>query len=135
MLRHDARCRDIHFQVKINPKLPAILAIPDQIFQVLLNIIFNAVDACRASESPTVTIETSFDETQVEAAITDNGTGIPPELIGRIFEPFFTTKDVGKGTGLGLSVSHHIITSLGGTLSVESKPGNTQFKITIPVRP
>ena len=65
--------------------------------------------------------------------IEDDGPGIPAEIQSRIFEPFFTTKDVGEGTGLGLDISHRIVEALGGTLSVESTPGSTRFRVRLPV--
>ena len=67
--------------------------------------------------------------------IVDNGPGIPEEIRSRIFEPFFTTKAPGKGTGLGLHISHDIVANHHhGLLLVESKPGETKFKVMLPVR-
>jgi PAS domain S-box-containing protein len=133
LLKHDARCRFVTFDLQLDPALPAFQAVPDQLYQVYLNFILNAVDACEGNPKPMVTVHTELDGKSVVSTIADNGSGIPTNLKERIFEPFFTTKDVGKGTGLGLSVSHHIITSLGGTISVESRPGNTVFSIRIPI--
>jgi CheY-like chemotaxis protein len=66
----------------------------------------------------------------------DNGAGIPADVRGRIFEPFFTTKAIGVGTGLGLSICHGIVTSLGGTLSVDSHPGRgSVFRVELPAAP
>jgi signal transduction histidine kinase len=67
--------------------------------------------------------------------IADNGGGIPPEIQGRIFEPFFTTKGVGSGTGLGLVISHRIVADgHGGEIEFESQPGNTVFRVRLPLR-
>jgi two-component system NtrC family sensor kinase len=72
----------------------------------------------------------------VSVSIRDTGTGIEPAKLPRIFDPFFTTKDVGEGTGLGLSISHGIVTKHGGTIQVESKPGEgSAFTVELPVGP
>jgi signal transduction histidine kinase len=67
--------------------------------------------------------------------ISDNGPGIPTEVKSRIFEPFFTTKGVGDGTGLGLDFVYRIVTSMHGSVSVASEPGNTRFQVRIPLQP
>ncbi len=134
LLRHDARCRNINFELNLDPKLPPFRAVPDQLYQVYLNFILNAVDACEGNPKPRVSVSTEIVENQVVSVVSDNGSGIPESIRERIFEPFFTTKEVGKGTGLGLSVSHHIIVSLGGSIQVESQPGDTRFIIKIPVK-
>jgi C4-dicarboxylate-specific signal transduction histidine kinase len=108
-------------------------AVPDKLFQVLVNLILNAVDATLGNPAPVVRIHVQTASSGIEILVCDNGKGIPHELQTRIFEPFFTTKDVGKGTGLGLSVSHHIIEQFGGSLSVTSVPGNTEFRISLPL--
>ncbi len=67
-------------------------------------------------------------------SVTDNGKGIPKDIVDKIFQPFFTTKPTGEGTGLGLSLSYDIVKAHGGTLKVESKPNEyTRFTIEIPV--
>ena len=84
----------------------------------------------------TLTITTSRpDSEHVAIEIADTGSGIPPEVIGRIYEPFFTTKPVGQGTGLGLDISWRIVVNKHhGDLSVSSKPGDTRFRILLPLR-
>jgi signal transduction histidine kinase len=68
--------------------------------------------------------------------VTDNGNGIPPEILPKIFDPFFTTKDVGKGTGLGLSIVYKIVEQHGGRISVASNPGvGTRFTVVLPLTP
>ena len=116
-----------------DPALPEILTDGNQLLQVLLNIINNAVDAL-ANKPGKLVIETSHDNSQVKIAITDTGCGITPENLEKIFMPFHTTKEVGKGTGLGLSVSYGIIKSLGGKIEVESTVGQgSTFIILLPI--
>ncbi len=112
--------------------VPAVLAVPDQIKQVVLNLLNNAADAC--TNSGAIHIELKTREDNVILQITDNGTGIEPENLGKIFEPFFSTKSTVNGTGLGLHVSHGIIEKHNGRLEVESEPGGgTICTITLPV--
>lgn len=66
--------------------------------------------------------------------IADNGPGISPDVLPRIFEPFFTTKGVGVGTGLGLDISYRIVQQHGGSIEVQSQPGNTRFIVRLPVQ-
>lgn len=135
LLKHDTRSRNVRFVLELDQNLPSILAIPDQLHQVMLNLILNAVDAVTDKNKPIVSIRTYSAGGMVCAEVADNGSGIPPNIKNRIFEPFFTTKKVGKGTGLGLSVTHNIITGIGGQITVSSSPGETVFEILIPVAP
>lgn len=135
LLQHDARCRDVDFQLRLSKSLPAISCVPDQIHQVLVNLLLNAVDAMKGQKKPRVTISTERDENDIMLTVADDGHGIKEEHQGRIFEPFFTTKEVGSGTGLGLSVSHGIIMKLGGTISVKSDYENgATFIIQLPIK-
>ena len=108
---------------------------PAQLSQVFVHLLVNAADAldeANASKNE-VHLSTRTDGVDVVVEIRDTGHGIPENLIGRIFEPFFTTKDVGAGMGLGLSVAHGIVRSLGGSLSVESRPGHgSRFFVRLP---
>jgi signal transduction histidine kinase len=99
---------------------------------VWTNLIDNAVQAMAGSG--TLTIRTSRAEDQIQIEIGDTGPGIPDEIKARIFEPFFTTKEVGEGTGLGLDISWRIVVNKHhGDLSVESTPGDTRFRVRIPL--
>ena len=83
-----------------------------------------------------MTVRTCNGARGVEIHVIDTGCGIPPAIRDRIFDPFFTTKPPGKGTGLGLSISHGIVEDHGGTIEVESTPGQeTHFTVTLPLRP
>lgn len=114
-----------------SPDLPRIEAYASELNQVWTNIIDNAVDAMNGKG---VIILRTFEENdQVYIEIIDNGPGIPKEIRSRIYEPFFTTKPPGKGTGLGLHISHDIVVNRHhGQLLVESKPGETKFRIILP---
>ncbi len=114
---------------------PVILnAVHDQIRQVLLNLIKNAVDAL-AKEGGIITITTQQRDQHFIVSVHDSGEGISTENMKHIFEPFFTTKSAIKGTGLGLSVSHGIIESHNGTIHVESEPGKgTTFTVRLPLK-
>ena len=112
--------------------VPPILARGGELNQVWTNLIDNAIDAMGAGG--TLTILTRFENAFVMVEITDNGPGIPEQILPRIFEPFFTTKGVGQGTGLGLDISYRIVQQHHGTMEVHSKPGATRFIVRLPVQ-
>jgi signal transduction histidine kinase len=117
-----------------DPELPPIPAYAAELNQVWTNIIDNAVSAMGGSG--TLTIRTKRDGAYAIVEIGDTGPGIPPEIRRRIFEPFFTTKPIGEGTGLGLDISWRIVVKKHhGDLRVESEPGDTRFKIVLPLDP
>ena len=100
--------------------------------QVWTNLLDNAIDAL--GDSGTITVTTRADGDCAEVDIADDGPGIPLEIRRRVFDPFFTTKDVGKGTGLGLDTARRIVVDRHhGSLTVESTPGNTVFRVRVPV--
>jgi len=112
--------------------LPPTLCYPNQLNQVFMNFLINAVHAIE--NQGTITVRTWHDDGSIWASVSDTGHGIPPEVVSRIFEPFFTTKEVGKGTGLGLSITYEVIKRHEGDIWVESTPGEgTTFTIRIPV--
>ena len=124
------------------PDLPLAAVVAGDVGRVLLNLFGNAFYAVQQRQqanghidyAPTVRVSTRQVGEQVEIRVADNGTGIPEAVKQKIFQPFFTTKPTGEGTGLGLSLSHDIIAQgHGGTLSVESQPGQgTTFTISLP---
>lgn len=133
LLKHDARCRDVDFMLRLSDNLDKISCVPDQIHQVLVNLLLNAVDAMQDVDQPRVTVSTVQENGQVKLTVSDIGQGIKEKNKSHIFEPFFTTKEVGTGTGLGLSVSHGIINKMGGFIDVESQFGEgATFIITLP---
>jgi hypothetical protein len=117
-----------------DPDLPPIPAYAAELNQVWTNIIDNAVSAMGGSG--TLTLRTKRDGHSAVVEIGDTGPGIPAEIRNRIFEPFFTTKPIGEGTGLGLDISWRIVVKKHhGDLRVDSKPGDTRFKIVLPIDP
>jgi signal transduction histidine kinase len=114
-----------------SPNLPRIEAFASELNQVWTNIIDNAIDALNGKGE--IKIKTYEEDQRVIVEITDNGPGIPDEIQSRIFEPFFSTKAPGQGTGLGLHISHDIVANRHhGQLLVESKAGETKFKVILP---
>jgi two-component system sensor histidine kinase PhcS len=116
-------------KVKVEQDFSAATSVvgnPQQLTQVVLNLVQNALDALRAktdtSNSPEVTIRTERKNGKILLRIRDNGSGISSENISKIFDPFFTTKDVGEGMGLGLSICYRIMQNHGGRILVESEP-------------
>lgn len=131
------KAKDVIFEINLNPNIPLLHLVADQIQQVFVNILLNAADAILESEKKdkkiTITSEINEDN-EVVINFSDNGTGISEENIPKIFEPFFTTKKEGKGTGLGLWVSYGIIKSFQGDIKVSSIWGEgTTFTITLPI--
>ena len=132
--RYDRRARNIQFQVEFDPSLPTISLVADQLHQVILNMLVNALDAME-KQGDRITVRTYRENDNVVIEIQDTGEGIAPENLSRIFEPFFTTKEVGKGTGLGLTVSYGIVKKFGGDVQVKSQQGKgTTFRIVLPVQ-
>jgi len=133
LLKYDGRCQNINFQLDLDSNLPRVTCVPDQIHQVLVNLLLNSIDAMQ-EEGETITVSTCCRNGQIQIAVNDKGIGMSKEVQEKVFEPFFTTKDVGKGTGLGLSVSHGIISKMGGKIFVDSEPhqGST-FTIELPI--
>ncbi|MEW6521756.1 MAG: ATP-binding protein [Thermodesulfobacteriota bacterium] len=131
LVKKDFSQKKIKVKKHFADDLPAIQGIPDQIKQVMLNMLNNAGAAM--PEGGVITISTEKQQEGVAIRIADTGIGIKPEDMDRIFEPFFSTKPAVKGTGLGLSVSYGIIKRHGGSIEVESSPGKgTTFTILLP---
>ena len=114
--------------------VPMIEARPQELGQAVLNILRNAAQAIDGHGI--IHVKTGMDGGAVVIAISDNGCGIPPEILDRVFEPFFTTRPPGRGTGLGLSTCYDTVKKLGGTVEAASVPGKrTTFTIRLPVPP
>ncbi len=124
---------DIEIVTRYHP-VPRILAKPEEVQQVFMNLIVNAFQAMGGHGMLRLAIDR--DGGCVRVRIADNGPGIPKAFVGKIFDPFFTTKEPGKGTGLGLSIVYQILSKYGGTIGVETHEGRgTEFTIAWPEAP
>jgi signal transduction histidine kinase len=112
--------------------VPRIMAYGSELNQVWTNLIDNAIHAVNGTGK--ICVGTCLEDNQLVVEIVDHGSGIPPEVQAHLFEPFFTTKSVGTGTGLGLIISNRIVADRhGGEIEFESHPGETRFKVRLPV--
>lgn len=130
------RASGIDVSTRLAPTLPDVMADPDQIAQVMTNLIMNAQQALSEVEPPRkLRITTAYrdDGEAVVIKVKDNGPGVPVELRGRIFEPLFTTKEVGTGTGIGLALCDRIVKGHGGSIAVEGPSGRgATFRVRLP---
>lgn len=150
ILQHRLNATDQRPEIQVQKNyamLPLMDCYPDQLNQVFMNLLTNAIDACEESNQQDsfaeitatpnkIQIHTQqLTDDRIQIAIADNGVGIPSTVRDRLFDPFFTTKEVGKGTGLGLAISYQIITNHHqGTLNFQSEVGQgTTFIIELPI--
>jgi two-component system NtrC family sensor kinase len=121
---------NIQLHTQLAADLPEVAVVPDQLVQVLLNLIINAIEAM--PEGGELTLATAAQDNWLRISVADTGAGINPDEAAKIFEPFYTTKTT--GTGLGLSVSYGIIQQHGGRIEVESLPKQgTTFIVSLPI--
>jgi two-component system NtrC family sensor kinase len=114
--------------------LPPIRGNPDELLQVFVNLVTNAVQAMEGQGA--LAVSTSNVNGSIRASVKDSGPGIPQHLLGKVFDPFFTTKEQGKGTGLGLHIVRDIVIRSGGRVRVDSAPGKGAcFTVELPVSP
>ena len=145
---HSARATDSEFQLDIrqelDPDMGDVDVIPQDLGRVFLNMVSNAcyaTDEKRSSANvdgyePTIWLKTRRGEEEIEIRVKDNGSGMPPHVVEKIFNPFYTTKPTGEGTGLGLAMSSDIVREHGGTIEVETEPGEfTEMIVTLPLEP
>lgn len=136
------KIRDIQIRWELDLDQPPVLADPNRLEQVFINLLVNARDAiedkCSVKECTQgdriITLRSRSNARHVVAEVIDTGPGIPKNVVSRIFEPFFSTKEVGRGTGLGLSICYDIVTDYDGTIHAFSKQGEgARFVVTLPI--
>ncbi len=132
---YDVRRDGIALRVEFPNRFPAVVAVPFQLEQVLLNLVSNAHDALRdARRGGVITIGGAIEAGRVVIEVRDDGPGIPADALPRIFEPFYTTKP--SGTGLGLAISAGIVRDSGGELTAGNRPeGGAVFRLALPAAP
>jgi len=123
---------DIRLVTEFDGKIPTVKISPNQMRQVILNIVKNAIEAM--PRGGTLTLSTRCDDGILKIAVQDTGLGMTDEVRQKIFDAFFTTKEQVRGVGLGLSVCYGIVQDHGGEIEVQSTPGKgSAFCITLPV--
>jgi len=130
-LSEPLQAKHLTVRMSFSAAADSLYADRDQIEQVLLNVIDNAIDAMDGKGELTIRTSRELDNLLVE--ITDSGPGITDAIKAHIFEPFFTTKGVGEGTGMGLDTVYRIVRAHRGEVSVESEPGRTTFQVRLPL--
>jgi PAS domain S-box-containing protein len=135
MVSYGVRSSGIEVETAVDPGLPVITGDRDLLTQVIANLLINAQQALMDRPSPRrVTIGARRDGDAIAIRVTDNGPGIPDEIMRRVFEPYFTTKPAGVGTGIGLSICRNVVEAHGGSVSLSNRPeGGAQFDIRLPV--
>jgi PAS domain S-box-containing protein len=133
IVKYDKRVKKVDFIQRLDHNIPKINTVPDQLLQVFVNILINALDA--TSGDGIIKVDSKLEGEFVSVVFSDDGHGMDSETLEQIFDPFFTTKDVGKGTGLGLSVSYGIIKKFGGDIIAESRQGEgSTFTVKLPTK-
>jgi signal transduction histidine kinase len=131
MLSHKLKGNQVELELEFAEQMPKVKAYVNELNQVWTNLIDNAIDVM--PEGGKLHIWARPDGKSLQVSVIDSGPGIPEELKSRIFEPFFTTKAQGKGTGLGLDIVMRIIAAHGGDIRVFTKPGRTEFLVSLPI--
>jgi signal transduction histidine kinase len=129
ILDSKVKSKNASVALDIEPGLPRVRATGGELNQVWMNLIDNALDAI--AESGRIDIRARRELDRVLVRVVDNGPGIAPETLPRIFDPFFTTKPPGQGTGLGLDMSRRLVRRYDGDISVDSRPGLTEFRVSL----
>ncbi len=129
VLNAKARGKSVSVNLDVPADLPRVPGFGGELNQVWANLVDNALDAAKGR----VDVVAGREGDSVVVRVVDDGAGLPPELRERIFDPFFTTKPVGQGTGLGLDIARRIVRKHQGEIEVDSRPGRTEFRVTLPL--
>ena len=136
LVGHQCELQQVEVESQFEPKMPSIHCDAAQIQQVLLALLMNAVEAMPHGGRLKVEAAYNAERREAQIVVSDDGMGIPEEVLPHIFEPFFTTKAEGKGVGLGLAVAFGIVQQHGGKIAVSSTPQKgTTFTVTLPEKP
>ncbi len=134
LAQNQLNLKGVGISLTVAPHLPAIHADAQQLSQVVLNLVLNAVDVSPKGGKIDLAVVRAAEEGFVEIKVTDHGTGIPDHILPLIFDPFFTTKSKGKGAGLGLSICKGIVSKHGGEIAVDTEIGRgTTFSVHLPI--
>jgi signal transduction histidine kinase len=134
LLEHQFEMSRIKVRRELSEQPPVVLGTEHKLQQVFLNLFLNARDAM--PKGGWLSISTRVEGSRIVAEVSDTGSGIPSEHIGRIYDPFFTTKAIGQGTGLGLSIAYGIVREHDGSIKCESVVGHgTTFILGFPQAP
>lgn len=133
MLRYKFKQKNVQLDKTCNHGLPRIKALEGELNQVWTNLIVNALDALPDDGTGKITIRSYQRRDNLCVDVEDNGPGVPEDIQSRVFEPFFTTKGVGEGTGMGLDIVRRSLKRHGGTVSLDSEPGKTCFRVCFPL--
>ena len=129
VLNAKAREKSVGVHLDVEPGLPRIQGFGGELNQVWANLVDNGLDAAKSQ----VSVSASQEGPSLVVRVVDDGPGMPAEIRDRIFDPFFTTKPLGQGTGLGLDIARRLVLRHHGQIEVESRPGRTQFLVTLPI--
>lgn len=128
---HGIRGKTVYFEKRVEPHLPSVECDPEQLEQVLLNLMINAIEA--SPDGETVTLIAAPEDRHIAIRVIDRGHGVAPAHIDRLFDPFFTTKE--HGTGLGLPVAHQIMRQMGGSLLAQGNADRGMtFSVNLPAK-
>jgi len=130
MVANKAKRQSTEVRLSAAPDLPRIRA-GDELVQAWANLVDNALDA--VGEGGTIEVQASHENESIVVRVIDDGPGMTAEVESRLFDPFFTTKPQGQGLGLGLDTVRRIVVTHGGAIAVETRPGRTEFRVTLPV--
>ncbi len=131
VLQSRAREKSVEVSVELQRGLPHVCGFAAELNQIWGNVMENALDAVPLGGR--VEVLASRENQRVIIRIVDNGPGIPPQDLARVFDPFFTTKPIGHGTGLGLDIARRLVRHNDGIIDVDSRPGHTEFRISLPI--